>query len=194
MTDASATASGGGSNDTASFAMAPSSREMPAHKRTGRPTLYTDELAAEICIRIACGESLAAICRSKGMPAYRTVMRWIADDEAFRHNYARAREEQGNAHADEVTDIGHLVRRGRIDPQAARVAIDALKWSAGKRLPKKYGDRVAIGGDRNMDPIAVDLSSLTDEQLAVLEGIFGSLAGSDKDAGRGQGGAEATGD
>jgi hypothetical protein len=150
---------------------------------TGRPSLYSDETAEEICIRIACGEPLASVCRRKGMPAYRTVMRWLVDNEGFRHNYARAREDQANADADTVGDIALQVLAGKVEPQAARVAIDALKWAAAKRNPKKYGDRQehrhtgANGG-----PIqTVDLTKLSGDELAQLEAIFGPLAGSGDD-------------
>ena len=60
----------------------------------------------------------------------------------------RAREMQGDADADEIK---HLMRRVvdpkmpddlKLDANAARVAIDALKWSAGKRAPRKYGDKL----------------------------------------------------
>ena len=38
-------------------------------KKNGRPSLYTDKLAAEICIRLATGESLVQICKEDAMPA-----------------------------------------------------------------------------------------------------------------------------
>lgn len=97
-----------------------------------------------ICEALASGDSLVKILRENGMPNYSTVMRWLGDDEAFRENYARAREAQGDAYADRIDDVADRVLSGEIDPQAARVAIDALKWSAGKRLPKKYGDKLGL--------------------------------------------------
>lgn len=100
-----------------------------------------------ICEAIAAGDSLLKTLRKKGMPGYSTVMRWLADDEAFRENYARAREAQGDADADKIGDITERVLAGKLDPQAARVAIDALKWSAGKRQPKKYGDKLDVSGN-----------------------------------------------
>jgi hypothetical protein len=57
----------------------------------GRPGIYSDELAAEICERLASGESLAAICRDERMPSRKVVHEWIADDrDGFRDKYARA--------------------------------------------------------------------------------------------------------
>ncbi len=42
-------------------------------KKKGRPSLYTDALAAKICARLAEGETLRAICRDGAMPAISTV-------------------------------------------------------------------------------------------------------------------------
>lgn len=109
-----------------------------------RASEYTQAVADAICDRLAEGESLRAICRDEGMPAISTVFKWLGKPEnaPFVEQYARAREEQAENDADKVTDLGDRCARGEIDPQAARVAIDAAKWSAGKRLPKKYGDKI----------------------------------------------------
>lgn len=153
-------------------------QEAETAKPAGRPSTFTEEVAQEICIRIACGEALAAICRDEDMPAYRTVMTWLSINDTFQHNYARAREDQGNADADAVTDIGRRCLDGELDPQAARVAIDALKWSAGKRLPKKYGDRKSheLSGPNGGPIQTIDLSNVSTDDLERLEALFGPLA------------------
>lgn len=121
---------------------------------TGRPSEFTQERADLICIRLSEGESLRSICAADDMPAPSTVYRWIASNEVFRDQYARAREEQGESDADLVGDIASKVARGLIDPAAGRVAIDAYKWSAGRRLPKKYGDRIDLNhGGQKDNPI-----------------------------------------
>lgn len=98
---------------------------------------------ALICEGITIGKSLAQVLREdEAMPVAYTVFRWLSKDEAFRAEYARAREAQADADADAIGDIATRVIDGKLDPQAARVAIDALKWTAARRQPKKYGDRV----------------------------------------------------
>ncbi len=59
-------------------------------KKTGRPSLYTEALAARICKRLADGEPLRSICRDKAMPDKATVLRWLADKAKidFRDQYA----------------------------------------------------------------------------------------------------------
>lgn len=96
-----------------------------------------------ICDWLAGGKSLAGYCRENEI-GYSTVMQWLDGDPTFAENYARAREEAGHADADAVTDIRERVLRGEIAPDVARVAIDAAKWSAGKRQPKKYGDKLDV--------------------------------------------------
>lgn len=105
-----------------------------------RPTDYCQETVDDICERIGVGESLRAICRDEEMPALSTVFRWLTIHPEFSDQYARAREEQAEALADEITDIADTEE----DVQRAKVRIDARKWVAGKLRPKKYGDKTQL--------------------------------------------------
>lgn len=127
---------------------------------SGRSTTFTKEIADEICDRIVEGTSLAEICRDPEMPAYRTVFRWLRENEAFRQDYTRAREDQGDTDADAVSDIAQQALLGLIDPSAARVAIDARKWTAGRRKPKVYGDKIDVtsGGEQIKIPQAITMN------------------------------------
>src|ERR1700742_3321372 len=132
---------------------------------TGRPSRFTEEIADAICERLADGESLRTICLSDEMPHKATVFRWLGDDRyaSFRDQYARAREAQGDAYADEIIDIaddgsndwmesredgdatGWKINGEHI--QRSRVRIDSRKWLAGKLKPKVYGDKTLLGSD-----------------------------------------------
>ena len=157
-----------------------------------RPSAFNAALGENICAKIADGQSLRAICKDEEYPDRSTVFRWLADpaNAEFRDQYARAREASADADAD---DIGHYAREaaeGRIEPAAARAAIDGLKWSAGKRKPKVYGDKMAlVGGGKDDAPIrhahAFDLTKASDEELDVIERFIGRTA----HAGGDQGGA-----
>lgn len=68
-----------------------------------------------------------------------TLSKWLMENEALAKQYTRAREAQGDIYADRVIDTA---MDASLDPQVARVRIDALKWAAGKRKPKVYGDKV----------------------------------------------------
>lgn len=129
----------------------PSTKSAQAPK----PAEYSLELAEAICSRIAQGESLREICNGKGMPSPALVCKWAATIESFREQYARAREQQGDSDADRVTEVANQVLTGKLDPNAARVAIDALKWSAAKRKPKVYGDKVEVTGRMTLESLVL---------------------------------------
>jgi hypothetical protein len=125
----------------------------------GRPSLFTAELAAAICERISLGESLRSICRDEKMPDRATVFRWLSQDEAFRDQYARSREEQAETLAEELLEIADdatndWMERNADDNagwvangehiQRSRLRVDTRKWIASKLLPKKYGDATLL--------------------------------------------------
>ena len=103
---------------------------------------YTDELADEICDRIASGESLRMICSGKNMPHRTTVLRWMDANEAFASKCARARELQAEAVHDQMIEIEDGVIDGAIAPDVARVVLSSKQWRAAKLAPKRYGDKV----------------------------------------------------
>lgn len=124
----------------------------------GRPCEYTAEIGATICNRIVDGESLRAICEEDGMPSKSTVLLWAQNLAEFSDQYARAREISAESDADDVAHYARQAATGKIEPAAATAAINGLKWSAGKRAPKKYGDKVTHVGDSESDPIQQSLT------------------------------------
>jgi|TARA_R110000744_G_scaffold345155_1_gene450594 hypothetical protein len=131
----------------------------------GRPTGYTEDIADKICSLIAMGLSLNFICGADAdekneFPHRATVYRWFSKHPEFCDNYARAKDDSADADADKVAAVCEDVLQGKVDPQSARVAIDALKWMAGKKRPKKYGDRIT------QDVNLKDHTQLSDDELA----------------------------
>lgn len=110
----------------------------------GRPPIFTEELGDEICLRLSNGESLRAICDDAKMPDRATVMRWLADPgrSDFATKYARAREKQIDAFAEDIAYIADT----EPDPARARVRMEARRWLAERTMPKKYGAKVEHGG------------------------------------------------
>lgn len=108
--------------------------------KTGRPSGYSEDVAGTICMEIMAGKSLRTICAMEGMPAASTVYAWLGQYQGFSAQYARACEVQADVLADEIIEIAD----SDLDPNRARVMIDARKWLAGKLRPKKYGDRVEL--------------------------------------------------
>lgn len=126
--------------------------------KPGRPSTFTSEIAAEICMRLAEGEPLRVICRDDHMPAWRTVYDWMEADSAFSARIAHAREVGFDAIAEEALEIADTpkegVRKEKSEDGFKEVTDDMLghrklqvetrlkllaKWS-----PKKYGDKSSM--------------------------------------------------
>ena len=140
-----------------------------------RPSDYSDAIAESICSKIADGESLRAICADDEYPSRAAVFRWLADpaNTWFRDQYALAREASADADADDIGPYARQAAEGKIEPAAARAAIDGLKWSAGKRKPKVYGDAQTLkhtGPDGGPVQFANMTEAEIDARLAALAG------------------------
>lgn len=121
----------------------------------GRPTKFSKELAFDICEGIVEGKSLRIILSQEGMPSIATVFRWLDENEWFRDNYTRAKDNQADTNAEDIQELVADVRSGKIDPQSARVAGDLLKWSSSKLKPKKYGDKLDLTSDGKQMPAPI---------------------------------------
>lgn len=118
------------------------------------------EIFAELINRITDGESVRKILESENMPDFVTILKWMEQDENKLKQYTRAKEESADSDADRINNIAEKVLTGEYDPNAARVAIDAYKWSASKKKPKKYGEKIDIdhttkGNEINQTPVFV---------------------------------------
>jgi hypothetical protein len=119
----------------------------------GRRSTYNAEIADEICRQMSDGKTLGDICAPDEMPPRSTVIGWAADNvDNFASKYARAREMQGHAAAENA--VKRALQRSE-NPQADRLEFDALRWFAGKVAPRHYGDKVAVGGDPDAPAVQV---------------------------------------
>jgi hypothetical protein len=148
----------------------------PAKRPVGAPTTFNKHIAFVLCTRIAEGESLREIVKDAGMPDRSTIYDWLLRHPEFADQYARAREEQADTLADEIIAIadeqpeiiavtdkrtGELIEH-KLDGaflQWQKNRIDARKWTAMKLKPKKYGDKLALGGDADAPPIKTEETS-----------------------------------
>ena len=128
----------------------------------GRPSEYTAKLGEEICERVRRGATIHSIAKEPDMPAEKTIHAWRDMHAEFGKNYVRARADRADSRFDEISKIKKQMLDGDIKSDVARVAIDALKWQAGKEQPKKYGDRITQ--DLNIK----NFDDLTDVQVRQL--------------------------
>ena len=119
----------------------------------GRPSEYTPEKAEKICAELAEGKSLRTVCLAEDMPCKETVFRWIGNNEEFRRQYVKAKEEASDALFEETLDIAdetlEVIRSGEerkanAYAQANKLRVDTRKWMMSKMKPKKYGDKMDV--------------------------------------------------
>jgi hypothetical protein len=129
----------------------------------GRPSLYSDELADDICDLIANGRSLRSICTADDMPSRRTVLRWLSENPDFAAKHARAREAQADVMDEKILEVADACTNETA--AADRVKIGAYQWRAARLAPKRYGDKIQaeVGGPDGaplippMDPVEAKL-------------------------------------
>ena len=141
-------------------------------KKVGRPTIFTKELADEICEQLAEGKSMRTVCRAENMPAMRTIFYWLRTNEDFLQQYARAKEEAADALVDEMIEIADdgsndlmTLEKGNYSYEVenkevtnrSRLRVDTRKWIASKLKPKKYGDKLDLTslGKKIQSPLIV---------------------------------------
>lgn len=119
--------------------------------RNGSAPVYSEEIAEEICDRLATGEPLAQICRDPHMPDEKTVRNWVVNRaDTFGPKYARARDIGYDSIAEGILGYGDSKAEcigpdGYIDNgeiQRLRLLSDNRRWLLAKLRPKQYGDKV----------------------------------------------------
>ncbi len=139
----------------------------------GRPTDYSPELVAEMCERIAQGESVRSLTSDDRMPAMATFFRWLHEKEEFKEQYAIAKElgaealfadiigiaDDGTNDWMEQQDSEGNVTGYRLNGEAvarSRLRVDTRKWYLSKVLPKVYGDKQQIEQTVNFNNMSDD--------------------------------------
>ena len=146
--------------------------------RTGRPTIYSQNISSYILEEIMNGRGVKEICAAKNMPAFRTVFGWLnikspSFQKDFLKAYISAREIQAELMADEIKSIadndktrlltdtvrdkkGEIVtqRTTEKDTVAARaLKIESRRWLASHLLPRKFSDKLQVTGAGGKDLI-----------------------------------------
>ena len=128
--------------------------------KTGRPSIYSAELGAEICRRIARGNSVRAIARMDDMPSLETIYDWVNSSRSFAEEFFRARVQSADAVVDQCFAIADdssndtrtiHTRGGDTIEHADREWIDRSKlrvgfrqWFASRLNPARYGEKTQV--------------------------------------------------
>jgi hypothetical protein len=135
----------------------------------GRSDLYTPELGAEICRRLADGASLGQVCADPLMPHRSTVYGWLAAHADFAELYRQAREVQAHDRFDLAWDI--VSTASPATTALARLQFDVIRWQTARMAPRVYGERLGP----EAEPVEVWVRKFgrgPDEEKDVFAGYF----------------------
>lgn len=97
--------------------------------------------------------------------SYVTVLAWIDGDEERAENYARARDARAEITFESLDDVS----KEAVDADTAvkvaglRLKADNIKWKLARMAPKKYGDKMQVGGADDLPPIRQDVTITPEE-------------------------------
>ena len=131
---------------------------QPQERESGAVTYNREPLIAEICERLAEGETLASICSDPHMPEARTVRGWALADERISSAIASARVLGFDAIAEECLQIANTPQQGETitskewgEERKTGDMLEHRKLQIWTRLqllakwdPKRYGDKQQV--------------------------------------------------
>lgn len=118
----------------------------------------------DICKMLSQGESLRAVFRDNNIGITRKrFYELLEDNEGYQNQYARACEDRSDYIFEEILEIADEKNadvyiddgEAKIDGntvQRSKLKVDTRKWMLGKMNPKKYGEKIELGGslDQNI--------------------------------------------
>jgi hypothetical protein len=137
-----------------------------APRKTGRPSKYNPEIAAEICSRLASSTlGIQAICQSEPrFPHFSVIYDWISRNARFAEIFARARQQQADLLAYEALRVaytpeeGQRIERKRVGWTCSACARPAKWHSTGF----EHMDGSALCDRARVDPVIEEKVILSD--------------------------------
>lgn len=118
-----------------------------------------DNRHKDLCAAVAEGKTIRQIAVQHSVSAGSIIV-WLTDTPAHTEQYARARDAAADLFETDIIEAAMCV-----SPETAaadRVKIDALKWVAARRAPKRYSERLQqtidhTSSDGSMTPARIEL-------------------------------------
>lgn len=128
----------------------------------------TAELCEQVLARIASGEPLTHIAKDLDF-SVQSWNRWLREDDELAFAHARAREDGGDAIAEEALRLADAVEAKSEHVQKAKLQIETRLKLLAKWHPKRYGDKQTHEvGNADGEPLRVEHSSVSADVLASL--------------------------
>lgn len=141
----------------------------------GRPTLYSEALAADICEALASGDiGLERLCdQTESYPSASTVWRWQTEVDGFREKISTARERQMERLLYDavagVQDCDPDSGNGNARVALARTMIEAAVKVSARLAPRRFGDQKRVDLYATRNPLTKprpSLAHLTPDEIA----------------------------
>lgn len=146
-----------------------------APKKTGRPSSFSQDKADQVVARVSEGEPLAAVCRDMQI-GLTTWYEWVKARPALAEAIARAREAGFDMIAVEALKIADTPVEGVREKSTAlglevtredmlghrKLQVETRLKLLAKWDPKRYGEKIAVGG-------ADDLPAIQSEATVTLD-------------------------
>lgn len=127
----------------------PLPKNVERRERWVAKTEDADVLTQELIDCVSQGESLHAWCKRQDFP-YTTVREWIERVPERLERYERARIARAEWHVSDIETMLTEVRKGELDPSAARVIAENKRWIASRMDPHLWGEKVQINAEINV--------------------------------------------
>lgn len=114
------------------------------------------------------GQSLRQVA-AKHKTTAQSFLRAVDADANLAEQYVRARARMLDAKAEELEDIGEraAAAESAVEVAGLRLLSDNRKWLLSKLSPKKYGEKLAIGGAEDLPPLQ-HAHTLSDDALLAI--------------------------
>jgi len=108
-------------------------------------SIYTDELAIEICDLVANGMNIKKALQCKDeFPDFSTWCRWKRDNQFVCNLYVNSIQDKADGVDNQIDETIDELKNGDIDASTANVIIQTYKWKAAKYYPKMFGEKLDV--------------------------------------------------
>ena len=135
-------------------------KKTKERKEVQSAKLATTEFWAVLFLAIGVqGISLSEFCKLEDV-SYNVVSKRLKTDVNLRTEYAHARTERANFHANAIEKLSDEVLKNPKDANAFKISIDSKKWLASVMDRQTFGDKVEQNVNMNIDLNSTYLNQL----------------------------------
>lgn len=131
-----------------------------------RLTEYDFNICEEVCNKVSDGKNIKKVLKeNENYPSFPTWCKWKRENIELLNLYVNAIQDKAESIDDLIDEIFESLREDKIEPSAANVLIQTLKWKASKYYPKMFGDRTDITTNGKDIISEIDYSKLSNNAL-----------------------------